>query len=233
MPPARRPGTARGLNRFLWDLKYPGPTRLDPALAPPRPTPLVPDIENPPGPTVVPGRYGVELSVGDTVQAAEFEVVKDPRLGTTPEAYAAQFALHRALVDALSRLKAAVNRLRLMKRQLGEIAARAGKGQAALRTKARRLVDRLSEIESILVDPKRMSSRDVLRHPAGLNDTLLDLIAMTTTADAAPTSQTRAVSQEIMDRIDQQIARYDALVSGDVRALNGLLAKAKIGHVGA
>ena len=29
------------------------------------------------------------------------------------------------------------------------------------------------------------------------------------------------------------IARYDALVSGDVRALNGLLAKAKIGHVGA
>ncbi|MCA0303354.1 MAG: glycosyl hydrolase [Proteobacteria bacterium] len=233
LPPAARPGTAQGLNRFLWNLKYPGPTRLDPALAPPRPTPLVPDIENPPGPTVVPGRYGVELTVGDKAQAAEFEVIKDPRLGTTPEAYAAQFALHRALVDALSRLKAAVNRLRLMKRQLGEIAARAGKGQAAIKTRARRLADRLSEIEGILVDPKRQSSRDVLRHPAGLNDTLLDLIAMTTTADAAPTSQTKAVSREIMEKIDQQVARFDAIVKADIGPLNTQLAKAKIGHIGA
>ena len=65
-------------------MKYPGPTRLDYGLAPPRPKPLAPDPENPPGPTVVPGTYGVELTVGEKgsskSHAAKFTVVKDPRL---------------------------------------------------------------------------------------------------------------------------------------------------------
>lgn len=233
LPPQRRPGTSHGLHRYVWDLKHPGPTKLDPALAPPRPKPLVPDIENPSGPAVVPGRYGVELTVDDKTQSASLEVIKDPRLATTAAAYAEQFALHKALVDALSRLKQAVNRLRAMKRQLAEVGERAGKGQRGMRARARALIDRLSAIEGIMVDPKRMSARDVLRHPAGLNDTLLDLIAMTTTADAAPTSQTKAVSKEIMGKIDDQIAKLETLVKRDIAPLNTQLAKARIGHVGA
>ena len=47
-PPHRKPGTKRGLNRFVWDLKYPGPTKLDYSLAPARPKPLAPDPDNPP-----------------------------------------------------------------------------------------------------------------------------------------------------------------------------------------
>ncbi len=232
-PPQRRPGTKRGLNRFVWDLKYPGPTKLDSALAPPRPKPLVPDPENPSGPAVVPGAYAVDLAVGDKSWSAKFTVAKDPRLGTSAAAYAAQFALHKELIASLSKLNAAVNRLRTMKRQLGELGGNAGKPQRGMKSRAKALVERLSAIESILVDPKRMSARDVLRHPAGLNDTLLDMIAMTTTADAAPTTQTRAVSQEIMGKIDEQIAKLDALVARDIAPLNAMLAKARIGHIAA
>jgi hypothetical protein len=79
-------------------MSYPGPTKLDYRLAPPRPKPLVPDPENPPGPTVVPGTYGVDSAVGGKTQSAKFSVVKDPRLPTTPAEYAAQFALHKQLV---------------------------------------------------------------------------------------------------------------------------------------
>ncbi|MBX9942724.1 MAG: hypothetical protein K2Y40_01480 [Reyranella sp.] len=232
-PPHRRPGTKRGLNRFVWDLKYTGPAKLDPALAPPRPKPLAPDPENPSGPTVVPGTHGVDLAIGDKTLSARFDVAKDPRLGTTAADYAAQFALHKELVASLSKLNQAVNRLRTMKRQLAEIGGRAGKAQRGLRTRANALVERLSAIESVLVDPKRMSVRDVLRNPAGLNDTLLDLVAMTTIADAAPTTQTRAVSQEIMAKVDAQIAKLDALAADDIGPLNTALAKARIGHVGA
>ena len=63
-----------------------------------------------------------------------------------------------------------------------------------------------------MVDPQRKSVRDVLRNPAGLNDTLFDMIAMTTTADAAPTAQTKAVSREVMDKVDSEVARFEALV---------------------
>ncbi|MFI5002675.1 MAG: WD40/YVTN/BNR-like repeat-containing protein, partial [Reyranellales bacterium] len=232
-PPARRPGTKRGLNRFVWDMKYPGPTKLDPALMPARPTPLVPDIENPSGPTVVPGTYGVELGIGGKTQSANLSVVKDPRLGTTTADYAAQFALHMELVSCLSKLKEAVNRLRAMKRQLGEAAQRAGKAERALRNRAVAIGEKLSAIESIMVDPKRKSARDVLRHPAGLNDTILDMIAMTTIADAAPTTQTRAVSTETMAKVDTQIAKLDALVKGDIAQFNKVLAKARVGYIAA
>lgn len=231
--PHRRPGTKAGLNRFVWDLKYPGPTRLDAVLAPPRPKPLAPDPENPSGPAAVPGTYGVDLAVGDKTQTASFAVVKDPRLGISTADYAAQFALHKALIGSLSSLNEAVNRLRAMKRQLGELAGRAAETPRPLRNKANAIAAKLSAIESVLVDPKRMSARDVLRNPAGLNDTLLDLVAMATTADAAPTTQTKAVSKEIIDRVDAQIARLDALAAKDIAAFNTELAKARIGHIAA
>ena len=230
-PPARKPGTKAGLNRFVWDMKYPGPTRIDYGLAPPRPKPLAPDPENPPGPTVVPGTYGVELGVGDTKEVATFTVVKDPRLSTQPEDYAAQFALHRELVASISKLKQAVNRLRRTKRQLDEVAERAGKGERALRGRAAAIVRKLSAIEQVMVDPQRKSVRDVLRNPAGLNDTLMDMIAMATTADAAPTTQTRAVSREVMDKVDSEVARFEAIVEGDVAELNKALTKARVPHV--
>jgi photosystem II stability/assembly factor-like uncharacterized protein len=230
-PPHRKPGTKAGLNRFVWDLKHPGPDRIDYGLAPPRPKPLAPDPENPPGPTVVPGTYGVELGVGHWKESASFTIVKDPRLSTTPEQYAAQFALHRELVASVSKLKNAVNRLRRMKRQLDEVGERAGEGDRALRDRAAAIVSKLSEIEQVMVDPQRKSVRDVLRNPAGLNDTLMDMVAMATTADAAPTSQTREVSREVMDKVDSEVARFEAIVDGDIAELNEALTKARVAHV--
>jgi hypothetical protein len=230
-PPPRKPGTKAGLNRFVWDMKYPGPTKIDYGLAPPRPKPLVPDPENPPGPTIIPGTYGVDLGVGGKTQSASFTVVKDPRLPTTPADYAAQFALHKELVTSLSKLKQALNRLRRMKHQLGEVADRAGTSERALRRRAVAIGQKLSAIERVMVDPQRKSVRDVLRNPAGLNDTLFDMIAMTTTADAAPTSQTKAVSREVMDKVDSEVARFEALVEGDIAELNAALAKARVRHV--
>ena len=233
--PARRPGTKAGLNRYVWDMKYPGPTRLDYGLAPPRPKPLVPDPENPPGPTVVPGSYGVELTLGEKGKsksyAAKFSVVKDPRLATTPAEYAAQFALHKDLIASVSKLKRAVNRLRKMKRQLEEATEHLGKGERALKNRAAAIVRKLSAIESVMVDPHRKSVRDVLRNPAGLNDTLIDMVAMATTADRPPTSQTTAVSREVMDKVDSEVARFETLVAGDMAALNAAFAKARVPHV--
>jgi hypothetical protein len=235
LPPARRPDTKLGLNRFVWDMKYPGPTRLDYGLAPPRPKPLVPDPENPPGPTVVPGSYGVELTVGEKGKskshAAKFTVVKDPRLPTTAAEYAAQFALHKELIASVSKLKQAVNRLRKMKRQLEEATGHLGKGERALKNRAEGIVRKLSAIESVMVDPHRKSVRDVLRNPAGLNDTLIDMVAMATTADRPPTTQTKEVSREVMAKVDSEVAKFEALVKSDIAQLNAALAKARVKHV--
>ena len=104
----KRPGTQPGLNRFVWDLKYPGPVSLDPALAAAKTKPLASEPDGQPGPAAPPGEYEVELSVGPETQSARFTIAGDPRLGTTPEEYASQFALLQQLTQSLSRLNEAV-----------------------------------------------------------------------------------------------------------------------------
>jgi len=118
-----------------------------------------------------------------------------------------------------------------MKRRLGEVAELTAKSERALRNRANGLLQKLGTIERVMVDPQRKSVRDVLRNPAGLNDTLFDMIAMTTTADMAPTEQTKAVSREVMAKVDSEVAKFEALVEGDIAQLDKALAKARIRHI--
>ena len=231
-PIDRRPTADAGLNRFVWDLKHAGPTKIDLALWDRPREPFAKSRGGAAGPTVVPGTYTVELSAGDAALAETFAVVKDPRLTTTDADYAAQYALWRTLVDTLDGLNGTVNRIRKMKRQLKTLPERLGEGEAALAETATGLFDKLGAIEGVLVDAKRESPRDVLRHPAGLDDTIGDLIGVVGIADAAPPSQAQAVTDEIVGKVEALISEFEGLVTGDVAALNMALKDAGIAHIG-
>src|SRR5690606_27898755 len=112
----------------------------------------------------------------------------------------------------LSRLNGTVNRIRLLKRQATDIKGRAN--GSGLADQAAGLIGKLEAIEGVLVDIRREGSRDVLRNPAGLDDTLVDLINVVAIADAAPTKQAREVSEEIIGKVDAELAKLDALVKG-------------------
>ena len=96
-------------------MKYPGPTKLDYGLAPPRPEAPGARSREPAGPDGGARhlrRRSDRRRKRARATSAKFTVVKDPRLPTTAAEYAAQFALHKELVASLSKLKQAVNRLR-------------------------------------------------------------------------------------------------------------------------
>jgi photosystem II stability/assembly factor-like uncharacterized protein len=231
--PAKRPTTKPGLNRFVWDLKHKGPTKPDPALVTRKNTPFAAESDDVPGPAVVPGRYTVVLEANGRRLEAGFAVVKDPRVTTSLRDFKRQHALLRALFDRVSALNAAVNRIRLLKRQLRDVDRRLGGDLKPLRDRAAALVASLEAIEAVLVDVKRESPRDILRHPAGLNDTLADLIAVVGIADTAPTLPSRQVSEEIMAKVDAEIAKLEALVAGGVAELNAVLRAAGVDLIGA
>ena len=42
-----------------------------------------------------------------------------------------------------------------------------------------------------------------------------------------PTTQTQAVSREILDKVESEITRFNALVTGEISSLNTALAKAR------
>jgi len=217
---AKRPTTMPGLNRFVWDLKYPGPAPIDKELAA-KTGALAADGDNPSGPVAVPGDYEVALAAADETQTQRFTIVPDPRLATTPEGYAAQFALLQDLTAALSRLHDAVNRVRRLKRGLARV-------PEAFTEQAARAKQALEAIEGVLVDIFRMSPRDVLRHPAGLNDTLADLLAGVGISDTPPTASHAAVSRDLIARADAEIGKVDAIVSGDIAEINRAVADAGV-----
>ena len=162
------------------------------------------------------------MSLGSETMAAEFSVVKDPRLSTTPEAYRAQFDLVRQLTASLGKVNATVNQIRRLKQRFAVLAAGPDAGTPDLVARAAAVVEQLSAVEAVLVDVHRESDRDVLRNPAGLNDTLVDLINTVSVADTAPTKQAAAVSNEIMARVDAEIGTVERLIATEIAAVNRL-----------
>lgn len=231
LPMARRPTQRKGLNRFIWDLKCAGPERIDASLAPPRNKPLANEPDAPSGPTVVPGTYRVALSAGGTTQSTALTVVKDIRLATSPDEYAQQFALLKELHDKLSALNGAVNRIRRARRALRALAEQVAGEHGDLADSARSAAEQLTAIERVLVDVDRESPRDVLRHPAGLNDTLIDLINTSAIADMAPTEQATAVSREIMGKVDDQLAKLQDLLARRIAEINRTAADRGVPHI--
>lgn len=102
---------ARGLNRFVWDLSYPG-LDLDGPFSPP-------------GPRAVPGSYRVRLTVGDAVQESDLEVRKDPRLTyITVADLQEQFDFLRRAMGEVERIQAGRSQIASIREQLDSIQVR-------------------------------------------------------------------------------------------------------------
>jgi len=212
-------------------MRHKGPVKIDPSLISLRNKPLAHEPDPQTGPVAVPGGYLVDLTVGSSKFSAKFRIAKDPRLETPLEAHRRQFELLAELTRSLSGLNASVNRIRRLTRQLDAVAEAAGESHAELAEMAKAALASLKAIEGTLVDVWRESPRDVLRHPAGLDDTLVDLINTVAMSDRCPTAQAGAVSREIMAKVDGELAKLDALISGEVADVNAMAAERRIAHV--
>ncbi|HKU81655.1 MAG TPA: hypothetical protein VJP76_05750, partial [Candidatus Tumulicola sp.] len=89
--PFRRPSTAPGMHRFVWDLREPAPQSASvdlPIAAVAHDTPRVPR-----GPLVVPGTYVVQLDADGSVMRRPLRVAMDPRIAISDAALREQYSL--------------------------------------------------------------------------------------------------------------------------------------------
>jgi hypothetical protein len=172
------------------------------------------------------------MSLGSETMTAEFSVVKDPRLSTTPEGYRQQFELARELTASLGKVNATVNRIRRLKHRLSVMAGGSEDSEHDLAAEAKAVAGKLTAVEAVLVDVHRESDRDVLRNPAGLNDTLAGLIATVCLADTPPTKQAAALSGEIMARVNDEIGKFERLAATEVAAVNRLALRREVEAAG-
>ena len=87
-----KPPTSAGMNRFLWDMRYPG-VEL-PASAGALASFQSVDASRPAQPVATPGRYFVRLTVDGRAHEQPFEIRLDPRVKASDADLRAQFEAH-------------------------------------------------------------------------------------------------------------------------------------------
>ena len=218
--PARAPALA-GMNRFVWDLRYPDATVFPH---------MILWAGNTRGPMAVPGNYQVRLTVDGKTQTQPFTIVKDPRLKTTTEDFARQLSLALQIRDKLSQTNQAVIDIREAKKQLGEYVSLWKDNPAAKKVvdTAKELTDKLSGVEGELYQVKNQAAEDPLNYPIKLNNRIAALLGVVQSNDAGPTKQTNMVYEEVASEVNVQLAAARKLLTDDIAAFNKLVKDANI-----
>jgi photosystem II stability/assembly factor-like uncharacterized protein len=208
--------TGIGLNRFVWNMRYPDPRKVDGYVA---------SEGAMSGPVIVPGTYQVALTVGENSLVESFEVLQDPRIPATQADLEARLALHLKLRDKLSETHDTINTLRNVRRQIDDW-LKWTKEQPAhepLERLGKSIKEQLQPIEDELIQSKAKTRQDTLNHPAKLNGKLAGLASVVGSAQAAPTKQSYELFDDLSQRIDAQAQRLREVLDGDVVAFNSLL----------
>jgi photosystem II stability/assembly factor-like uncharacterized protein len=210
----RTPGTKPGMNRFIWDLHYPGAT-VFPGIVFRGASPGV-------GPMAPPGEYQVRLTSNGQTLARSLVIRRDPRLTNVTDAdLDAQFKLAIQIRDKTSEAHEAVIRIRAIKDQLERRAASIK--EVGLASAAEALKTKLSQIEEEIYQVRNRSPRDTLNYPIKLNNQLAVLEAWVETGDSRPTDQDYAVFEELSAHLFEIVTQLDQVLTADLRRLNDAL----------
>lgn len=210
----------KGLNRFVWDMRYPEATKVPGDLT----------TENAIGATgarAATGDYVVQLIIGDQTQTECFHISADPRVNVSQEEMDAQFQLWKQIRDKVDETHQGINKLRKIRRQVNIWTEQAADNEQ-ISAAASVLTDKLNAIEEELIQTKAATAGDRLRMPSKLNTKLIGLISIVAAADAKPTKQAYDVYDHLSVQIDEQLALLDGIIGDDLAAFNDLVLAAKV-----
>jgi hypothetical protein len=203
-----------GLNRFVWDLRYPDAVRFPGVILWAGETR---------GPRIVPGSYQVKLTVDGQTMTETFTVKPDPRLATTAADYAKQLDLALKIRDKLTETHNAIIQIRDVKRQVDDLVKRAGPQSKPIADAGTALNKKLTEVEEALYQTKNQSSQDPLNFPIRLNNKLAALLGVVSRSETPPNEQSFAVYDELSAQINAQLQKLSQIMKTDVPAFNQLV----------
>jgi len=181
-----------GLNRFWWDMRWPGPWNADTQRS----------GRN--GPMAAPGTYSVRLIVGDSTYERPLVLRTDPRVtadGVTDAVIRAQLAHEMKARDLVSDAARLGDRLKAARERLAKV-----DGQAAADT-----LRQVREMEGVLL------AESVRYGRPGLQTHITYLYGMTTDADQPVSRDAAARLIELRATLDGIVRRADALLGGATR----------------
>lgn len=214
---------AKGLNRFVWDLRHPSITG-------------VPDVyfeASWAGHRAVPGEYTFTLTAGGQTLATRARILPNPLYATDAATYQTHHALMSEMEAALSQMHRRINELHAKQRQLAALLKQLPDGDkyTALKSDGEALRQKLKAWDADMVNRRTRAYDDVENFPNKftahyfflLNHAESDLPLVT-----ASTLQRRA---ELDAQWATLKARADELMEKDLPAFNARLWQAGVGAI--
>lgn len=219
--------TEAGINRFVWDLHY-------------EPAPRIPNSPlwggSTDGPLALPGDYQIRLTVDGKSQTQPFKIVPDPRLKITADDLKKQFDLMQQIINKVTEVHDAVRQMRDVRAQMTALNKRLSEEKnanaKALADAGKDLDKKMTAVEEALIQTKSKSGQDVLNYPIRLNNLLVALGGVVSSADAAPTKQDYEMYDDLGKQADEQLAKWKEIVKTDLAAYNKMAQEKAIPVVG-
>ncbi len=205
-----------GMNRFIWNLRYPDATDVPGAIMWGGTTR---------GPGAVPGVYEVRLTVGGKSYSERFEYRKDPRVATSQADFQEQFDFLMKVRDRVSDAHEAVLAIREIRSQTEDLVKRLDKhpSKQTVADSAKSINDRLRNIEEEIIQVKIKAGQDALNYPIKLNNKIAALTGVVSSADTRPTKQARDVFDELSARLEGHLEKFRSIRDADLGAFNALV----------
>ena len=177
-----RAPAAPGHNRVFWDLRVESGPRVTESYA---------FFGDAPGYRVMPGRYGVRLTVGDAPpQTQSFEVRGDPRISASATDFAANGRFLESVFGAIVGLHSGVNDIRDVRAQVTAVIGQATEaglsGAEALEAAGTALADSITVLEDRLFQKRRAAQQDMVAYEGLLNMQLTALMGEVDGSDLPP-----------------------------------------------
>jgi hypothetical protein len=173
----------------------------------------------------LPGTYQVRLTVLGKSYTAPLEIKADPRLKVTSDDLAKQFDLLLKIREKVTETDDAIIQMRDVRDQINAINTRLKNDPRAkvIADAGKALDAKMTVVEEALIQTKAKSGQDVLNFPVRLNNDLVALGGVVQSADSAPTKQSYEVFDMLTTKVDEQLAKWKALLSTDVVSYNNLV----------
>ncbi len=201
-----------GPNRFNWDLREAPAHKFEGMI-------LWWGSMN--GPKVLPGKYLVHLDANGDVQTQTFNILGDPRVSYSSEELQAANAFIHEINNKVSESHKAIENIRTLKKKMANFSK--SYDSEVLKTKIQAIDSSLTAIEKELYQTKNQSRQDPLNFPIKLTNKLAHINSLMQISDAPPTDQMIEVKKELVTKIDEQLAKYEAILQTDIKELNQLI----------
>lgn len=205
-----------GANRFVWNLRTDGVADIKGMI-------LWFVLQD--GPKVLPGKYTVELQIGDKTMSAPLTIILDPRLKTSPADLQAQYDFIISVREKMNEINQTIREIRKVQAQLNDLSTKTE--NVALLAEIDSLAAVASAIEKALYQTQNRSPQDPLNYPIRLNNKYGHLGALASIGFNKPTAQLYGVKAELETLIDAELTNWAELKNA-LNALNDKVRAAEI-----